>query len=80
MSAQTDLFARVRRPCTGPYGCGRRVQTLAYVQRPVCRACRRRLANLKQSAAHRTRRRWDTYDARADYWRARYHANKERAA
>lgn len=42
----TALFARVRKPCTGPYRCRRRVQTLRYVPRPMCRACRRRLSNL----------------------------------
>ena len=40
-------FHRVRKPCTGPYRCGRKVQTLAYVKAPVCRGCRRRLNNLK---------------------------------
>ena len=46
-----DPYRKVRRPCTSPYGCGRRVQTLAYVARPLCRACRRRLRNLARGRA-----------------------------
>lgn len=64
-----DLFARVRKACTSPFRCDRQVETLAYVQDPCCRRCRRRLANLRKTAAHRQRVRWETADARRDYWR-----------
>jgi hypothetical protein len=62
-------FRRVRKPCTSPYGCTTRVQTLAYVAAPLCRACRRRLKNLRQTAAHQQHVRWETADQRRGYWR-----------
>jgi hypothetical protein len=40
-------FKSVRKPCTGPYQPPHKVQTLAYVRAPMCRACRAKLANLE---------------------------------
>lgn len=68
-----DPFARVRKPCTGPYGCTKRVETLAYVARPVCTGCRQRLRNL--TARHLRNPlsmvRYDMRDQRRGYWRER---------
>lgn len=46
----SDHYRKTRKPCCSPYDCGRRVHTLAYVQRPVCQPCRRRLKNLRLGA------------------------------
>lgn len=60
---------KVRKPCTSPYHCGRRVHTLATVEEPICQPCRRQLKNLKQNAARRQYERAETTARRRDYWR-----------
>lgn len=74
----SDLFRRVRRPCSSPYRCGRIVETHAKVEKPVCRKCRARLRNLKLQRYRAAEIRRETARQRRDYWRG-YKAGRRAA-